>query len=354
MRVTPRDVALLENIGRLRLASAAQLAALDGGSAQNVSRSLLALWENGYVERPEAQAASRLLYEGSRPVIYGLTRKGAALLRQYGRDVRRRLLDGIDKERDAGWRFVEHTVSIAEFMVRLEVALRGRDDLRILERGEILEDAPKSKRDRLVKIEASIRIGGALRKNAVIPDALFGLRFNDDEESYFMLEIDRGEMPVERYKNAQRTYFAKKMMTYYEANRQQRHVHDLGTQKLPRADGDDHEGAGRANARGARWNHGRARIEYVLVRRSDGIGGEQSARSGVGEREAGDGAVDRLSATAFAKLRHPLTNRGRLLVQLATRSRIRKSRRPRNWKSGSLISSNAALRLSRDAHDLRR
>jgi hypothetical protein len=35
-------------------------------------------------------------------------------------------------------------------------------------------------------------------------------------------------MPVERYKNAQRTYFAKKMLTYYEANRQQRHVHDLG------------------------------------------------------------------------------------------------------------------------------
>src|ERR1700680_3901185 len=228
MRVTPRDVALMENIGRLRLASASQLAALDAGSAQNVSRSLLALWENGYVERPEAQAASRMLYEGSRPVIYGLTRKGAALLRRYGHDVRRRLLDGIDKERDAGWRFVEHTVSIAEFMVRLEIALRGRNDVRILERGEILDDAPKSTRDRLGKLEASIRMGGVLRKNAVIPDALFGLRFNEDEESYFMLEIDRGEMPVERYKNAKRTYFAKKMLTYYEANRQQRHVHDLG------------------------------------------------------------------------------------------------------------------------------
>ena len=232
MRVTARDIALLENIGRLRLASAAQLAALDGGSAQNVSRALLALWENRYVERPEAQVASRLLYEGSRPAIYGLARKGAALLRQHGLDVRRRLLDGIDKERGAGWRFVEHTVSIAEFIVGLELAAHGRDDIRILERGEILEDAPKSKRDRLVRIEASVRIGGALRKNAVIPDALFGLRFNDKEENYFMLEIDRGEMPVERYKNAQRTYFAKKMLTYYEANRQRRHVHDLGIENF--------------------------------------------------------------------------------------------------------------------------
>src|SRR5476651_1844030 len=137
LRITPRDIELLRNIARLRLTSAAQLAALDGGSAQNVSRALLALFENGYVERPVAQVASRLLYEGSRPTIYALTRKGATLLRQHGEDVRRRLLDGIDKERGAGWRFIEHTVSISEFMVSLELAMRGRDDLRILARGEI-------------------------------------------------------------------------------------------------------------------------------------------------------------------------------------------------------------------------
>jgi hypothetical protein len=31
-----------------------------------------------------------------------------------------------------------------------------------------------------------------------------------------------------RYKNLQRTYFAKKMLTYYEATRQRQHVRDLG------------------------------------------------------------------------------------------------------------------------------
>lgn len=232
LRLNARDIALMRNISRLRLASAAQLAALDGGSAQNVSRELLALFENGYVERPVAQVASRLLYEGSRPTIYGLTRKGAGLLRKHGEDVRRRLLDGIDKERGAGWRFIEHTVAVSEFLVSLELATRGRDDVKLLERGEILDDAPKSRRDRLVKLEASIRIGGSLRKNGVVPDALFGLRFSDERESYFMLEIDRGEMPVERYKNTYRTYFAKKMLTYYEASRQQRHVYDLGIENF--------------------------------------------------------------------------------------------------------------------------
>ena len=61
MRITSRDVALLENIGRLRLSSTAQLAALDGGSAQNVSRSLLALWENGYVESMNGKLRDELL-----------------------------------------------------------------------------------------------------------------------------------------------------------------------------------------------------------------------------------------------------------------------------------------------------
>ena len=182
MRITSRDIALLRNISRLRLTSAKQLAALDGGSAQNVSRALLALFENGYVERPVAQVATRLLYEGSRPTIYGLTRKGAALLRTHGEDVRRRLLDGIDKERGAGWRFIEHTVAIAEFWTSLELAARNREDLRIMERSEILEDAPKSKRDRLVRVEASIRLSGVLKKNAVIPDAFFGLRVNDERD----------------------------------------------------------------------------------------------------------------------------------------------------------------------------
>jgi hypothetical protein len=83
-----------------------------------------------------------------------------------------------------------------------------------------------------VHVEASVRLGGALRRNGVVPDALFGLASNGGNKNYFMLEIDRGEMPIERYRNAQRTYFAKKMLTYYEANRQRRHVHDLGMENF--------------------------------------------------------------------------------------------------------------------------
>jgi Replication-relaxation len=228
MRITSRDTTILHNIARYRLITAAQLAQLDGGSAQNVSRSLLALFEHGFVERPFAQTASRFLYKGSRSTIYGLTRKGARLLREQGHDVRRSLLDGIDKERGAGWRFLEHTISITQFLVGLEVAGRSRGDLRVLTCAEVLEDDSRSKRDQHVRIAATIRLDGTLKTNAVVPDAVFGLRFSDEEESYFLLEIDRGEMPIERYNDLYRTYFAKKLLTYYEANRQQQYIQYLG------------------------------------------------------------------------------------------------------------------------------
>src|ERR1043166_2334124 len=121
-------------------------------------------------------------------------------------------------------------VEVSEFMVSLELAARDRD-VTLLSRSEILESAPKSKCDRQGRVEASIRINGSLRKNGVVPDALFGLQFAD-HSSFFMLEIDRGEMPIERYRNTYRTYFAKKMMTYYEASRQQRQIHDLGLENF--------------------------------------------------------------------------------------------------------------------------
>jgi hypothetical protein len=228
LRITQRDTTILHNIARYRLITAAQLALLDGGSAQNVSRGLLALFEHGFVERPLAQATSRFAHKGSGSTIYGLTRKGARLLRQQGYDFRRSLLDGIDKERGAGWRFLEHTVSITQFLVALEIGVRSREGLRILGSAQVLEDGSRSTRDQLVRIAATISLDGTLKTNAVLPDAVFGLRFSDDEESYFMLEIDRGEMPIERYSDLYRTYFAKKLLTYYEASRQQRFIHDLG------------------------------------------------------------------------------------------------------------------------------
>lgn len=229
LHLRPRHITLLANLARLRLAHAAQLAALDGGSEQNISRELLALWEHSYVERLLGQLDSRFLYKGSLPIAYGLSRKGAQLLRKHGHHIGRRILDGIDKEREAGWRFIEHRVEISDFVVKLELAARGRSDIGILHRSDIVEDAPKTRRDQRVRLSAKVRVDGRLHLLSVDPDEVFGLRFYEsEEESYFMFERDRGEMPVERHSRKDQTYFAKKMLIYYEANRGGEHVRELG------------------------------------------------------------------------------------------------------------------------------
>ena len=219
----------MANLARLRLASGEQLAALDGGSGQNVSRALLALWENGFVERLLGQAEVRVLYKGSFPLIYGLTRTGAWLLRKHGYPIHRRLLYETDKQRHAGWRFIEHRVDITEFMVRLQLACRARNDVTLIERQAIIDRAPKAERERRVRLVAKVRIDGAHQLLAVDPDELFGLQFAGTKHpTYFMFERDRGEMPVHRRKSKDQTYFAKKMLTYHEANRLGEHVNELG------------------------------------------------------------------------------------------------------------------------------
>jgi Replication-relaxation len=228
-RLTSRDLNILVNLARLRLASGEQLAALDGGSHQNVTRSLLALWENEYVERLLGQVERRVLYKGSFPLIYGLTRPGAWLLRKHGHDVRRRLLYETDKQRRAGWRFIEHRVDISEFMVRMELACRDRSELELVERREIVDKAPKTARDQRVRLTAKVRIDGTHQLLSVDPDEFFGLRnVSNGQVTYFMFERDRGEMPIHRRKDKDQTFFAKKMMTYLEANRVGEHVSELG------------------------------------------------------------------------------------------------------------------------------
>ena len=229
VRLTDRDLRLLANLARLRLASAEQLAALDGGSPQNVSRALLALWENGYVDRLLGQVQTRILYKGSFPLIYGLTRPGAWLLRKHGYEVRRRLLYETDKQRSAGWRFIEHRVDISNFMVQTELACRGRKDIALIERAQLFPPAAKTQRDRRVRLCAKVQIDGNYKRVSVDPDEVFGLRFNaSHKESFFFLERDRGEMPVKRLRNTDQTYYQKKMLAYLAAHRAGEHEREFG------------------------------------------------------------------------------------------------------------------------------
>ena len=245
--LSQRNLLLLAHIARYRLISSDDLARLDGGSVQNAKRELRNLWEHGYVVRPAAQLRT-VAITGPQPMVYGLSNKGARLLREHGH-----LIDlGIDwseNVRRAGIAYIDHSVARSRFMSAVEVAARARPDISVIEAPAIVARAP----------ERTQRAKNPLKWTAVIPDDhgrdvsaslisddLFALVSGGERVSHFLVEIDRGQMPVRRNgasaeeivegKRRVRTYYKHKLATYYHGWRQRRHVEQFGTTSARRVE----------------------------------------------------------------------------------------------------------------------
>ncbi len=240
--LTQRGLALLAHVARHRLIASDDLALLDGGSAQNVKRELRLLWAHGYLMRPGAQIQSTILI-GPQPMVYGLTNRGARTLHAEGYRIDPEI-DWSENTRRSGVAFIEHSTARSRFMAGLEAGLRGRDDVKLVHAEEIINAAPAQTRRASQPLKWTAKIpmdDGRVVPSAVIADDLFALRFADNTESYFLVEIDRGQMPVRRSANVEeivegkkrmRTYFMHKLATYWHGWRQGRHVQQFGVEQI--------------------------------------------------------------------------------------------------------------------------
>jgi hypothetical protein len=66
-----------------------------------------------------------------------------------------------------------------------------------------------------------------MREVSVIPDFVFGLQLKNDKRLNFMVEIDRGMMPVRR-SDPDQTSFEKKMRVYLAAHAAKQHERQSG------------------------------------------------------------------------------------------------------------------------------
>jgi len=235
-QLTDRDLALLSHIARHRLLSSAHLVALDGGSPQNVLRALRVLFDHEYLDRPKEQLAT-MPVEGSRPFVYGLGKHGARALRDQGHRINTDV-DWTEKNKRAGSKFIEHTLQIADFMVGLELACRARNGVGLLRAHEIIEAAPEKTRRAREPLRWRVeRIERGRREIAtVVPDGLFALTFPDDTAAYFLLEVDRGTIPINRTDTegtaAWRKNIRYKFATYYDGWKAGRHVEQFGVKQV--------------------------------------------------------------------------------------------------------------------------
>ena len=230
MQLTERDLQLLGHVGRHRFLSSAHLVALDGGSPQNVLRCLRALFDHGYLDRPKAQLAS-LPLQGPHAMVYGLAPKGARLLREHGHH----LTGGgnwSEKNKRAGAVFLEHTLAVANFTTALELSCRARPEIDLVREHEIIADAPAQTRAAREPLRWLVRPERTRNEVwSVVPDGMFALSFADGTASYFLFEIDRGTIPIVRNSLDHRS-IARKLATYYEGWRANRHVEQFGVKQV--------------------------------------------------------------------------------------------------------------------------
>ncbi len=205
-RLTERDLRILALVHDYRYLWVDHVQALLGGvpgeSLYQVPRRLQALFHHGYVARLVPLSRMRL-EKGSPKTVYTLDTAGAEVLEA---EHARLLREGISIP-EVHWRksytrrtefFVDHQVAIATFHAVLEVALRGRGGLRLL---EWRQDAD---------LQASFRYRaadtGEVLRAGVKPDAYFAVEERGQRRNFF-LEIDRGTEEHRRIREKLQAYY---------------------------------------------------------------------------------------------------------------------------------------------------
>jgi hypothetical protein len=212
IQMTERDREIIRLVHRYRFLRSPQVAALLNDDSQQLLRRLQLLFHHGFLERPRAQLQYYHL-GGSRPIVYGLGNKGAALV-MHELGVTFRELRWGEKNRTVGRIFFEHALLVSDVMVTIELACRESSRIRLLTEQELLSHNEKSTRRQSfrwrVKVNGRVTLG-------VIPDRVFALEYPDQNgrrtSAYFFLEADRGTMPVTR-RNLAQTSFYRKLLAY--------------------------------------------------------------------------------------------------------------------------------------------
>jgi hypothetical protein len=231
MQITARDLAILVNLHRLGFASSPDLVALDRGNKPNVLARLRKLFDHGFVERPLAQLVTMPLH-GPQPMVYALSTAGARLLRQFGQDIEP-AADLTERAKRAGPVYLQHSVAISSFMVTLEVHCRKTHGVELIHEHQMLAEAPAATRSAREPLRWIVEQtpAGQRESCSVVADGAFGLRFADNTGTFFLLEMDRGTIPITR-RNASRHSIYRKLEVYWHGWLAGRHREQFGRDNL--------------------------------------------------------------------------------------------------------------------------
>ena len=133
------------------------------------------------------------------------------------------------KNREAGRPFIDHQLEITDFYVSLQRATQARSDVELIHPDELVGAFPEQTRQarNSFSFRVTLAAEGAQHEIGLVPDFAFGLRFADGSRKCFLVEIDRGTMPVSR-SDLRQTSFQRKMHGYLTAYAAKQHESRFG------------------------------------------------------------------------------------------------------------------------------
>ena len=203
LRLTDRDRAVLSVVCRFRFLATSQILSLIPGSHQNLRRRLQLLYHAGFLDRPEAQMPLRSAGELSE-IVYSPSEKTLSLLGRFSSESRR-----------VTSLFLSHALAISTILVTIEIA-RRRHGAPLFSEEDILSRKPTETRRR-IQWRVPLTSAGVTERVGVLPDAVFAI---EDQERlfYFVLEADRGTMPLQR-KNLRLSSIHRKALAYSQTRK---------------------------------------------------------------------------------------------------------------------------------------
>lgn len=217
IQILESDIAIFKLLFRHRFIDRKQIFALtDPKSEQYQRKRLKQLWDNGYIDRPNAQRGRF----GNFPMVYALGDKGAKVLERE-MNIKFPNVGWTWKNKSVKDFFFDHTMLVSRFMVMVELACRKRDDLEFVSTEQVIKE-------RQIKAGAlkdplswfvNFRYNNKSYNLQTIPDSAFGIRIKGDKTKWFFLEADRGTETVSGF-SAYKNTFYKKMIKYNQSYNQ--------------------------------------------------------------------------------------------------------------------------------------
>jgi len=217
-RITPRHLRILGILQGYRFLDANHIFALLGSGNTNVRNALSDLFhEHGLVNRlPQRGFLRDPLYDSE---VYELSDEGSTLLAERADQVAS--ATWLKQTRYGARTLAAHNLAICHVVASIEAAA-ATSGLRFITCTEVLARAPQttqqSRQPFAIPSAISHQFSSGRRQRydgQVLPDAIFGLQYQNGSFRCFALEIDRGTMPLTR-SSLDETSYLRKLLQYGE------------------------------------------------------------------------------------------------------------------------------------------